>query len=153
MIVDSSDVAVPWIAIAAHATLTDTWTITLTPTLDAQEGNWAYRLKVTLNNYAAKPAKYENLSVTVTQAPCNCQLLTWDNPARLDVTGAVGSGPYTATIPKATANAVSKTLTPAIRSCYRGSPPPGCAETFTLAAVQKTKATLPAFVTQTGTTD
>jgi hypothetical protein len=129
VIVDSNDVAVPWIAITPHASTANTFIITLTPTLDAQEGSWSYRLKVTLDNYPTKPAKYENLSVTVSQAPCNCQLLTWDNPARLDVVGAVSGGPYTATIPKATANAVSKTLTPAIRSCYRGSPPPNCDET------------------------
>lgn len=72
VIVDSNDVAVPWIAITPHASTANTFIITLTPTLDAQEGSWSYRLKVTLDNYPTKPAKYEDLSVTVSQAPCNC---------------------------------------------------------------------------------
>lgn len=153
VIVDGLDATVSWISIIASTTVTDQWTIKLQPTLDAQESSptWNYRLKVTLNNYPSKAAKYENLDVTVTKAPCDCSLLTWDNPARTDVTGAVAGGPYSVTIPSATVNVASKSATPAIRSCYRNPSPPGCAETSTYNVVEKGKAALPAFVVQTGT--
>ena len=91
--------------------------------------------------------------MAVTQAPCDCSQLVWINPSRTDVVGAVGSGPYSVTIPAATVDPNSKTPTPAIRSCYRGSPPPGCAETYTFTAIEKGKSALPAFVVQTGTTN
>jgi len=67
------------------------------------------------------------------------------------VTGAVALGPYTVTIPSATVNVASKSTSPAIRSCYREPTPPGCAETSTYTVVEKGKASLPAFVVQTGT--
>lgn len=127
---------VSWSTVTAHATIADRWIITFSPTLDSQDGTWNFFLEIKLSSslYTAKPALYEPLQVTVSSATCNCQLLTWDNPARVDVVGAVGSGPYTATIPLATVNALSKTLTPAIRNCFKAGGP-GCNQTSTVVAI------------------
>lgn len=152
-LVNAAYITLSWSTVTAHATTADRWIITFSPTLDTQDGTHSFFLEVKLssNLYTAKAALYEPLQVTVSSAACNCQLLTWDNPTRVDVIGAVGSGPYTATIPLATVNVASKSTTPAIRSCFKVGGP-GCNQTSTVVAIKKGGSALPASVTQTGTT-
>jgi len=107
VVVDASDVAVPWITITGA---NPTYTITAKPILETLIGSThAYKLKITLAD-----ARYPNvlkkmdLATTITAATCNCDLLTWDTPTTITDTIDVASGPKTVNIPPATMNAASK---------------------------------------------
>ena len=76
----------------------------------------------------------------MTAANCNCELLTWDNPVRTDVTVNVGvASATTVAIPTATANTASKSASADIIACYAAS---GCSETLTNALLLDTGAAL-----------
>lgn len=47
-------------------------------------------LRITYADYPSHAPHYTTLSIQVTAANCNCELLTWDNPSRTDVTVNVG---------------------------------------------------------------
>ena len=91
------------------------------------------------------------LPVTITAATCDCNLITWDNPASpatLSVLVAATSG-NTVTIPQATYNVASTTAVPEIRVCAITTP---CSLTFTKSLVDRTLGTLPTFMSVVGTT-
>ena len=72
------------------------------------------------------------MTVQVTAANCDCNLLTWTNPATATDTINVGDSSKTMTIPLATVNEASKTTSQEIKSCYPNS---ACAETATWSLV------------------
>ena len=56
----------------------------------------------------------------IQQAVCNCTLITWDEPAQMNmVTYLETSPPDTITFTMAEPNEASKTASPAIRACTR----------------------------------
>ena len=121
--------AVTWISVSKDTPSIDTHTITASPADTSLGGNsYSYYLEITYANYAAHAPQYTALSVQVTAANCNCELLTWDDPTRTDVTINVGDSSSTLNVPAATANTASKTASQDIETCYLSS---GCAETFT----------------------
>ena len=67
------------------------------------------KLKTTLPSQPNHPGIEEILSITVTAATCNCDLITWDNPASaatLSILVAATTG-NTVAVPEATVNVAS----------------------------------------------
>ena len=107
-------------------------------------------LQITFTEYPSKAAHYTALSIQVTAANCNCELLTWDNPSRSDVTVNVGvTSATTVTIPTATVNTASKSASQEIITCYPSTP---CSETLTNSLLLSTgdALTVPGFITVSG---
>jgi len=105
-------------------------------------------MRVTFENYpladnANYPKADKNFVLFISEASCNCNLITWDNPARLDLsTGLMTSPADTLSFVKATANEASKTASPAIRACYRNGA--SCPLSATIAIVDDATNTLDA---------
>jgi len=116
VIVDSSDLAVPWMVITGSGP----YTITSKPVLESLIGSTLnYKLKITFSDARyPNPVKRMDIPVTITAATCNCNLLLWDNPAITAAAVEVALGPLSITIPSATQNEASKTPTPEIRKCF-----------------------------------
>jgi len=76
-----------------------------------------------------------SLPVTITAATCDCDLLTWDNPAIVPASVEVALGPITVTMPSATQNEASKTTTPEIRKCFENSGTCGFSSTWAVTHV------------------
>ena len=97
------------------------------------------RLRVTFVDYpltddSTFPVADTNFFLSVTQAACNCALITWDNPEALILeTGLMTSPPDTLQFVKSVANEDSKTASPAIRACYRNGG--SCPTSSTIAVV------------------
>ena len=75
--------AISWISITKDDPSIDTHKITFTP-LDQSlvtGSAHAYFLETKYAEYASHAGKYTALSVQVTTANCNCDLLGWDNPS------------------------------------------------------------------------
>ena len=91
------------------------------------EGGHNLIVRITFVNYPLTtdgtfPKAETNLYLFISQASCNCRLITWDNPAPLLLTtGLMTSPPDTLSFVKATANEDSKSASPAIRACYRNN--------------------------------
>ena len=65
----------------------------------------AFYLATSYAEYPNHAVKYTALSVQVTAATCDCNLLTWDNPSQVTQTINVGiQSPETVNIPPATVN-------------------------------------------------
>ena len=97
-------------------------------------------MRIEWADYSANAKHYTALTVQVTAADCNCELLTWDNPARTDVTVNVGvASATTVAISTATANTASKSASADIIACYAAS---GCSETLTNSLLLDTGAAL-----------
>jgi hypothetical protein len=76
-----------------------------------------------------------NFKLTITDATCNCSLLTWDMPQAQSVsTTVLKATPDFLDIVHATVNANSKTTEPAIRRCYATGQTP-CDHTTTIKSV------------------
>lgn len=138
-----SPTAISWMSVAADTPSVDTHTITASP--DDQSlvtgSTITVYLRIMYANYPSHAAHYTALSIQVTNADCDCELLTWDNPSRLDQTINVGVGSSTTiTIPTATVNTVSKSASQEISACYLSSGT--CAETSTLSLLFDTGAAL-----------
>jgi hypothetical protein len=88
-------------------------------------------LRITYTEYPSHAGKWTLLPVTVTDADCDCELLTWDLPTRLDAAMNVGDAQQVLTLPEATINEASKSASQEILFCYAGA---GCpaTSTFTL---------------------
>jgi len=151
VVVDSSDVAVPWISIAAAK---PTYTITLQPVAEALVGpTLAYKLKITFKDARyPTPVLRKDFPVTISAATCDCNKLLWDAPTMLDKVVDVALGPLSVTIPTATQNANSKLPTPEIRKCF-ATGGNNCASTSTWTPIVVATNNLPSFIVQTGTTD
>lgn len=128
-----------------------TYTITASPVEESLIGaTLDYYLKITFADARyPNPVKRMSLPVTITAATCNCDLLTWDDPAVVDDAVEVALGPKVINMPTATQNEASKLPTPEIRKCFENSG--SCPFTSTWSAVDAT-GVLPDFITQTGTT-
>ena len=101
----------------------------------------AFYLATSYAEYPNHAKKYTALSVQVTAATCNCNLLTWDNPSQVTKTINVGiQSPESVTIPPATVNGASKTASQEIKTCYLGQNT--CDETSTFSLALSTGATL-----------
>lgn len=89
------------------------------------EGSHSLRLKVTFTDYpltsnSAYPFAETIFLVSITEATCDCTLITWDEPAQILLsTGLMTSPADTVTFLAQTPNEVSKTASPAVRACYR----------------------------------
>ena len=82
-------------------------------------------VKQTLSSYTSQ-IKRNQLTVTITQAGCDCSHLAWVNPsADTSATIAVGAS-STLTVPVPTADDSAKTTVPEFQKCILSSP---CAET------------------------
>lgn len=129
----------------------DTHTITATP-LDTSlvtGGAITLYVKSTWADYGGNTDHYTAFTIQVTAANCDCELLTWDNPSRTDVTVNLdGGSPTVVPIPTAAANAGSKTASQDILTCYLNSA--SCSETLTNALLLDTGAALPSFMTVNG---
>ena len=150
LIVDASDNAISWMPITGSGP----YTITASPILESLVGSTLdYYLKITFTDQSAypNPVKRMSLPVTITDATCDCDLLTWDNPSIVTDAVEVALGPLTVNMPTATQNENSKTLTPEIRKCFASSGT--CGFTSTYAVTHVDSGTLPDFIVQTGTTN
>lgn len=132
---------------------TGTYELVANPISDANATGVAMNLvlEILLPSQPNHVGIQETLSVTVTAATCDCNLITWDNPvaaATLTV-GVSDTSSNTVTIPEATLNAASKTTTPSIRICASVSP---CVETYTNALTHVATGALPSFMSVSGTT-
>ena len=149
-IVDASDVGISWMPITG----TGPYTITASPTDEAlvTGSSLDYYLKITFADARyPTPVKRMSVPVTVTAATCDCDLLTWDTPSAVVDAVEVALGPLVVTMPTATQNEASKLPTPAIRKCFESGGT--CDFTSTWTPVETGQASLPSFITQTGTTD
>jgi hypothetical protein len=92
---------------------------------EANQGNQNLVLRVTFTNYplttnAAFPKAETSFALYISEASCNCNLITWDNPAVLTLTTGLMTSPAdTLSFVKAEANEASKSASPAIRACYK----------------------------------
>ena len=123
------------------------YTITASPILEAlvTGSSLDYYLKITFSdaNYPT-PVKRMALPVTITDATCDCDLLTWDNPSVVTGSVEVALGPLSVTMPTATQNEASKLPTPEIRKCFASAGT--CAFTSTWAVTHVASGSLPAFI-------
>ena len=147
--VDASDVAITWMPITGSGP----YTITASPTEESLIGaTLDYYLMITFSNANYPiPVKRMALPVTIIDATCDCDLLTWDNPSIVADAVEVALGPLTVNMPTATQNEVSKTTTPEIRKCFASSGT--CGFTSTYAPTHVASSALPDFIVQTGTTN
>ena len=129
------------------------YTITASPIDETLVGSTLdYYLKINFANVNyPTPEKKMSIPTTITDATCDCDLLTWDNPSIVTGSVEVALGPLTVTMPTATQNEVSKTTTPEIRKCFAASGT--CAFTSTFAPTHVATSSLPDFLVQTGTTN
>ena len=100
-IVDASDVGITWMPITGSAP----YTITASPTDEAlvTGSSLDYYLKITFADARyPNPVKRMSLPVTITDATCDCDQLTWDTPAMITDAVEVALGPLTVTMPTAT---------------------------------------------------
>jgi hypothetical protein len=80
------------------------YTVTASPILESLVGSTLdYYLKITFAdaNYP-NPVKRMSLPVTITDATCDCDLLTWDIPSIVSDSVEVALGPLTVNMPTAT---------------------------------------------------
>ena len=86
----------------------------------------------------------EQLDVEIQSAVCDCNLLTWDNPASAtEITVPVAST-QASVVPEASVNSASRSTTPQIRVCYfQGNT---CDETYVNTLVAVETGTLPSFI-------
>ena len=134
--------AISWVSVTKDSPSIDTHTITADPRDTALVVGSAvtYYLKIEWADYPSNTAHYTAFTLQVTAADCDCELLTWDNPSRTDVTVNIGVGSAsTVAIPTATANAASKTASQDIITCYVSG---SCSETLTNALLLDTGAAL-----------
>lgn len=152
----TTEVTGVWMTVTETPAGSGTYKLKAEPILDSlvTGGALSLKFKTTLPSQPNHSGITEDLLVTVVDATCNCDLITWDNPqsipATLSVLVAAQSG-NTVTIPEATLNTASKTATPAIRVCAK-APQNGCTETYTSALVEKTSGSLPNWMSVQGTT-
>ena len=126
-------------------------------TSESDEGTKNLVLHVSFVNYplttsTTYPFAKTDFTLQISQATCDCKLITWDNPAKLSLsTGLMKSPPDTLTFLKATANEASKSASPAIRACYRNGG--SCPLYSTITIVDDATGTLDAaFMTVVGNT-
>jgi len=60
------------------------WTISAKPRAEALEGTRNLKVKITLANYASHAGIEVPFTVLVNTADCDCSLVTYDPPTRLD---------------------------------------------------------------------
>ena len=149
VIVDNTDAAITWMPITGSG---PTYTITASPVEESLIGSTLdYYLKITFADARYPvPVKRMALPTTITDATCDCDRLTWDNPTVVNDAVEVALGPKTVYMPTATQNEASKLPTPEIRKCFANGGT--CDFTSTWAAVDDT-GVLPDFITQVGTTN
>lgn len=125
------------------------YTITAMPTDESLVGaTLDYYLKITFaDSRYPDPVKRMSLPVTITDATCDCDLLTWDDPAVVDDAVEIALGPKTVNMPTATQNEASKLPTPEIRKCFANGG--SCPFTSTWAWVDQDGNQID-FITQTG---
>lgn len=114
-----AEVTGDWITITETPSGSGTYKLLASPIDDALVTGSATQLvlRTTLPTQSHPPLD-ETLSISVTAATCDCNLITWDNPAAATLTIGVGvSSGNTVTIPEAAINVPSQTAVPAIRVC------------------------------------
>lgn len=115
--------AVSWITITKDSPSINKHLITVKPldtSLVTGQAH-AFYLATSYAEYPNHAVKYTALSVQVTAATCDCNLLTWDNPSQVTQTINVGiQSPETVNIPPATVNVASKSASQDILTCYLG---------------------------------
>lgn len=103
------------------------------------EGYGTFYIRTTFTDYPLTedpnfPKSETTFGLEITQAVCDCSLITWDQPDLLYLTTELMKDPAdTLTFVKATANEDSKSASPAIRACYRNNA--SCSEDSTLTIV------------------
>ena len=142
---------VTWMVVTKDDPTVDTHKVTADPRDVALVTGSAMTLylQITYADYPSHAAHYTAPSIQVTAANCNCELLTWDNPSRTDITVNVGvSSALTVAIPTASANAASKTASQEIITCYEDVSS-NCSEALTNSLLLSTgeALTVPGFIT------
>lgn len=105
-----------------------------------------------LTDNADYPIVETNFLLYISQATCDCSLITWDNPDQLTLTTGLMTVPVdTLAFVKAEPNEASKDASPAIRACYRNSGT--CPTSASIVIVDDNTASLDsAFMTMSGNT-
>ena len=97
------------------------------------------RLVISLG-LADYPTQTVDFQLVISQATCNCNLITWDEPAIVTMNTDLMKDPVeTLTLTEATINADSEQAEPAIRSCTGGN---ACDRTTTVVLVDKATGSL-----------
>lgn len=111
------------------------------------------KLVISLGNIgkATYPKLTKTFNLIVTDAVCDCTLLTWNMPAAQSVSTTVKRANIaTLTIVHATVNAASKTTVPAIRRCYQAGQTPCSETTAIVSVVDNATGSIPAFMSLAG---
>ena len=121
------------------------------------EGSHNLKLRVTFVDYPLTdnenyPKVETNFLLYISQATCDCSLITWDEPAQLTLTTGLMTSPAdTLAFVKAEPNEDSKTASPAIRACYRNNG--SCPTSSTITIVDDSTVSLDAaFMSMSGNT-
>ena len=95
----------------------------------------------------------ETLSVFVSAATCDCDLITWDNPGSPNTltVGVADTTDNTVELTEATYNVASTTATPAIRVCATDVSTE-CVLTYSNTLIHVDTGSLPSFMSLSGTT-
>ena len=128
----STEVTGDWITITETPSGSGTYELVASPITDSlvTGGALDLNLQILLPTQPNHIGIIETLSITVTAATCDCNLITWDNPgsaATLTV-GVSDTTSNTVTIPEAAYNVASTTASPEIRVCATTTP---CTYTYT----------------------
>ena len=92
---------------------------------EAHEGTHNLMLVVTFTDYplltdGTYPKSEKEFTLLIEPAPCDCSLITWDNPETLTMATGLYFDPVDSiALSKSVANEDSKSASPAIRACYR----------------------------------
>ena len=130
----STEVTGDWITITE--TSSGTYELVASPIDDTlvTGGALDLNLQILLPSQPNHVGIIETLSITVSAATCDCNLITWDNPgsaATLTV-GVADTSSNTVTIPEASYNVASTTASPEIRVCATTTP---CVLTYSSALI------------------
>lgn len=140
---DSSGSPLTWITVEKDTTAIGTHTITANPDdVSLVTGvQHQLELRITYVDYPSHAGKWVTLPITVNAADCDCELLLWDEPSRVDQTINVGITVGEAvSVPVATPNDASRSASQEINRCYIGS---ACVETSTYALTLADGSALP----------
>jgi len=89
---------------------------------DLDEKPYALTLVGTLDEYSALVTKNFDITVTITETVCDCELLLWNNPASVtDLTVMVGIDAGDISIPMPVPDTATNALNPQFEKCYHNS--------------------------------
>ena len=149
----TTEVTDDWITITETPSGSGTYEVVASPIEDSLVTGSVLNLnlQILLPTQSNHVGIIETLAVTVIAATCDCNLVTWDNPAAAATltVGVADTTSNTVTIPEAAYNVASTIATPEIRVCASTTP---CTLTYTSDLIYVSEAQLPSFMSVSGTT-